>query len=272
MIDDWTGTLVEPHVVTAGAGPGVVCLHSNASTSAQWSRLMTRLAPSFRVSAVDLYGAGGSPAWSQPGPFRLSDEVDLIEPVLADAAPLALVGHSYGAAVALMAALRKPDRVKALALYEPTLFALIDAERPRPNDADGIRQVLARARRSLEDYDTHGAAETFIDYWSGPGAWSRIPSQRRNEIAFSMLDAARWAEALFCEPATLDAFRSLEVPVLYMVGRSSTPAALAVARILTRALPRVQVVEFDVAGHMGPVSHSGAVNEAVAAFLQRHHA
>jgi pimeloyl-ACP methyl ester carboxylesterase len=39
-----------------------------------------------------------------------------------------LVGHSYGAAVALIAALATPGRVRAMALYEPTLFALLDAE------------------------------------------------------------------------------------------------------------------------------------------------
>ena len=50
-------------------------------------------------------------------------------PVLTRAgSPLALVGHSYGAAVALIAALATPGRVRAMALYEPTLFALLDAE------------------------------------------------------------------------------------------------------------------------------------------------
>jgi len=64
-----------------------------------------------------------------PGPLVLRDEVELIEPVLSRASsPLALIGHSYGAAVALVAALTNPGRVRAMALYEPTLFALIDAD------------------------------------------------------------------------------------------------------------------------------------------------
>jgi pimeloyl-ACP methyl ester carboxylesterase len=170
-----------PHVAAAGTGPGVMCLHSNASTSAQWARLMACLAPTFRVSAVDLYGAGGSPSWPHPGPLRLNDEVDLIESVLSEAAPLALVGHSYGAAVALVAALRNPGRVRAVALYEPTLFALIDAKQARPNNADGIRNAVARAKEAVASYDTHLAAEVFVDYRSGPGAWATIPAQRNLE-------------------------------------------------------------------------------------------
>ncbi|MGQ0764186.1 MAG: alpha/beta fold hydrolase [Gemmatimonadota bacterium] len=39
-----------------------------------------------------------------------------------------LVGHSYGGAVALLAALKYRSRVRSLALYEPTLFALVDAD------------------------------------------------------------------------------------------------------------------------------------------------
>jgi len=42
----------------SGDGPGVVCLHSNASHSAQWRTLMERPAPRFHVVAPDGYGAG----------------------------------------------------------------------------------------------------------------------------------------------------------------------------------------------------------------------
>jgi pimeloyl-ACP methyl ester carboxylesterase len=34
-------------------------------------------------------------------------------------------------------------------------------------------------------------------------------------------------------------------------------------------LPRVERLEFAEAGHMGPITHAGAVNEAIAQFLAR---
>src|SRR4051812_39493513 len=119
--------MAEPFFREAGSGTGVVCLHANASSSGQWRGLMERLAPSHRVLAPDLYDAGKGPRWPSDSVIRLRDEVAMIEPVLQKAgAPLVLVGHSYGAAVALLAALMNPGRVRALALYEPTLFALIE--------------------------------------------------------------------------------------------------------------------------------------------------
>src|SRR5262249_2908904 len=105
----------EPFVREAGTGPGVVCIHSNASSSAQWRGLMDLLAPRFRVFAPDSYDAGKSPHWPSDRVIHLRDEVGLIEPVLTRAgSPLALVGHSYGAAVALIAALADPGRVRAM--------------------------------------------------------------------------------------------------------------------------------------------------------------
>ena len=259
------------HVREMGAGPGVVCLHANASASGQWRDLMAQLAPKFRVLAPDLYGAGGSSPWSAARAFSLRDEAEFIEPTLAEAGePLFIVGHSYGAAVALIAALANPGRVRAIALYEPTLFSLLDAEGPSPNAADGIRDVVADVAAALEAGDADGAAERFIDYWMGTGAWRRTPPPRKPAIAASMTHAHHWRTALFEEPTRLSAFESLNVPVLYMIGKRSTASALGVARLLTSALPQVRTLEFEDLNHMGPVTHPQVVNDAIARFVTAH--
>lgn len=262
-------TQVEPFVREAGSGPGVVCTHSNASTSGQWRGLLELLAPDFHVLACDSYGAGRSPEWPSERALTLADEAQLLEPVLRRAGPgPALVGHSYGAAVALVAALADPGRIRALALYEPTLFALVDADTPPPNDADGIRDVVGDAGAALDAGDEDAAAGRFIDYWMGAGSWERIPSQRRLPIAASVRNVRRWGHTLFTEPTKLAAFRNLDVPVLYLTGGRSTPSAHAVARLLVEALPQVELVEFEGLGHMGPITHSETVNEVIATFLR----
>jgi len=231
---------------------------------------MDLLASRFRVFAPDSYGSGKSPDWSSDRVIGLRDEVELIEPVLERAgSPLVLVGHSYGAAVALVAALSNPGRVRAMALYEPTLFGLIDAETPPPNEADGIRKAVADASAALDAGKPDAAARRFIDYWMGEGSWERTPEERKASIAASVRNIRRWSHALFKEPTRLAAFRSLDVPVLYIVGKRSTASARGVARILTKALPRVELVEFGELGHMGPVTHPEGVNVAIAGFLER---
>jgi pimeloyl-ACP methyl ester carboxylesterase len=264
-------TRSEPFVREAGNGPAVVCVHSNASTSSQWRDLMDLLAPRYRVLAPDSYGSGKSPDWPSDRVIQLGDEVDFMAPVLARAgSPLVLVGHSYGAAVALMAALRQPTQVRALVLYEPTLFALLDAESPPPNQADGIRQAVADAAAALDGGDADAAARHFIDYWMDEGSWAATPQARKPAIAASVANVRRWAHALHTEPTPLAAFRALDMPVLYMIGKRTTASARGVARLLAPALPRAEVVEFDGLGHMGPLTQPKVVNEAIARFLERH--
>ena len=260
-----------PFFREAGAGPGVVCLHSNASSSSQWRELMETLAPRHHVLAADGWGAGKSPRWPHERAITLDDEVALLEPVFERAGtPFALVGHSYGAAVALVAAVAQPARVRALALYEPTMFALLDAESAPPNDADGIRNAVAAAIAALEMGDRDRAAEHFIDYWMGPGSWARMPEARRQANAASVVHVRQWAAALFGERRPLAAFATLDIPVLYLTGRDSTPTAHGVARLLTATLPNVEVVELDGVGHMGPITHPQRINAEIARFLAHH--
>lgn len=97
-----------PFFREAGSGPGVVCIHSNASSSGQWRALMDLLAPRFHILAADTYGAGKSPPWPRERKVSLRDEVELLDPVFARAGErFSLVGHSYGGGIALIAAIER---------------------------------------------------------------------------------------------------------------------------------------------------------------------
>jgi len=262
-----------PYFREAGSGPGVVCIHCNASSSSQWRLLMNRLAPRRLVLAPDTHGAGRGPTWPTDRPLTLRDEVALLEPVFAHAgAPFALVGHSYGGAVALLAALGRAEQVSALVLYEPTLFALVDAESPAPNDADGIRATVTRCADALAAGDRSAAAEVFIDYWMGAGAWCDKPEPQRSAIEAAVLNVVGWGRALFGETTPLAAFRALDIPVLLMQGSETTPSSRAVSTLLARTLPRVETLTFGGMGHMGPLTHPTQVDAAIEDFLQRHSA
>ena len=262
-------TIVEPYTREAGAGPGVVCIHANASSSAQWRDLIELLSQNHRVLAPDSYGSGKSPDWHSDGEIALQDEVNFIEPVFALAeSPFTLIGHSYGAAVALVAALANPRRIRALAIYEPTLFSLVDAQSSPPNGVDGIRNAVSAAGAALDVGDRDAAARHFIDFWMGTGSWSATPAQRKPTITESMANVRRWSHALFTEPAAIDAFAALNIPVLYMLGGSSPESAHAVARVLLPALRGVRVIEFPGLGHMAPVTHPQVINAEIARFLK----
>lgn len=262
--------MTPPFFREVGSGPGVVCLHSNASGSGQWRGLMDALVPKFHVLAADSYGAGKSPPWPADRKITLGDEVALLEPVLARAGdPFALVGHSYGGAIALIAAVTQPHRVRALALYEPTLFALVEQESPSPNAVDGIRNTVVASVAALKAGDRAGAARCFIDFWMGTGSFDRMPERNQAVIAEAVTNVQGWKDALFGEPTPLKALAGLDVPVLLIVGKKSPLSSRAVAQRLMHVLPRVEVLELDGLGHMGPVTHPEIVNDVIRPFLER---
>jgi pimeloyl-ACP methyl ester carboxylesterase len=254
----------------AGAGVPVVCLHASASSSGQWRPLMERLAGHFRSLAVDLYGYGQSPAWLDERPLALADEAALIEPVLEAAGDrVHVIGHSYGGAVALKAALVRPARLRSLILFEPVLFGVLMAEDPRQPAAREIAAVRDDTVAAVDRGDLDTAGARFVDYWMGAGTWAAMPAPRRQAVASAMSKVkAEWL-AVFTEPTPLPALAALDVPTLLVVGSNSPASSRGVARLLAKTLPCVTTVEIEGVGHMAPVTHPDRVNPVIASYLER---
>ena len=169
----------------------------------------------------------------------------------------------------MMTALRYPQKIRALIVFEPTLFMLEEAAAPPPNGVDGIRNAVDLASLALDAGDPETAARHFIDFWMGKGSWSATPAERKPSIAKAVTNVRRWRHALTTEPTALPAFSALTMPVLYMMGGRSPESAHAVARRLVPVLPRVIVQTFKDLGHMAPVTDANTINAAIVEFLKR---
>jgi pimeloyl-ACP methyl ester carboxylesterase len=249
----------------AGAGPPVICLHSSAASSAQWRPLMDALADRYRLLAPDLYGSGKSPAWRGDRRMTLADEAALLEPVFASTDERChVVAHSYGAAVAIAAALAYPTRVASLIVFEPVLFALLMADDPTQPAAHEIVRVRDDTIAALDRGDLHGAAARFVDYWMCGGAWAAMPDARRDALARAMPAVRGQFDAAFSDSTPPSAFAALRIPVLSMIGSASPASTRAVARLLATRLPDITTIELDGVGHMAPIAHADRVNARIA--------
>src|SRR6185295_397698 len=128
------------------------------------------------------------------------------------------------------------------------------------------RRGIATTQRCRRDLRGGGALGRGAR-WRRCRRW-RTPEARKAPISASIRSIRSWSHALLREPTPLQAFAALDMPILYMTGKKSPASARGVAKILTRVLPRVEVIEFDGLGHMAPVTHPDAVNAAVSRFLQ----
>jgi pimeloyl-ACP methyl ester carboxylesterase len=127
-----TANGVSLHYITAGEGPDVILLHGFLGNLAVWHLyMMPILRREFKVLTYDLRGHG----YSEMTPTGYTPKVmaeDLLG--LMDALGIkkaTLMGHSYGADIALYFALKHPDRVDKILALEPGLAALVE-ERKNP--------------------------------------------------------------------------------------------------------------------------------------------
>ncbi len=250
------------------AATSLVCLHASASSGRQWQALQRRLTGRYQVLSPDLYGSGNSSPWSAERELALADEVASLEPVFEAAGEsFHLIGHSYGGAVAVRAALTFPGRFRSLILIEPVLFGLLLTEEP---DRPATREIIAlcqHTRTAVELGALDSAARRFIDYWMGPGTWADMPPQRRATVAQAMPGVRSQWSAIFAEATSLSAYASLDLPTLYLVGSQSPASARSVARLLTQTLPDVTTGALEGVGHMAPVTHPEMVNAVIEAHI-----
>ena len=256
--------------VHTGAGTPVLCLHSSAGSSVQWKRLAAELERRYHVLAPDLHGHGATSPWSLPRTMRLSDEVALLMPLVsALPAPIHLIGHSYGGAVALKMALSMPERIQSLTLFEPVLFAFLRRLGPKAAYAE-VSQVAEACVSAVQDGRPAEAARAFVDYWNGAGSWAGLPDRQRVIIERSMSAVARHWDAVFGEPMSLDECAGLHVPTLLLAGDRGPSPVRRVVELLAGVLPSTIHGVVAGAGHMAPVTHADAVNAAITAHLTRH--
>jgi pimeloyl-ACP methyl ester carboxylesterase len=143
-----------------GAGPVVLAVHGITANGLSWGPVARHLDGRVTLLAPDLRGRAGSR--DEPGPYGLArhadDVIALLDERGVDTAVVA--GHSMGAYVAALAAVRHPDRVTSVVLVDGGLaFSL-----PPGTEVDAlVTSVLGPAVARLEA--TFATREEYRDFW-----------------------------------------------------------------------------------------------------------
>lgn len=237
----------------------LLCLHSSSASGGQWRALAASLRGKHRLLLPDLAGHGRSPAWPQEIPHSLAAEAEVMwETLPRTAAPLDIVAHSYGGALALQMALQRPAAVRSLTLYEPVLFGLLRRHEPW---GEAWREI-ARVARAVGELVAAGrlaaAGQLFCNYWNDAPAWQQLNEAQQDSVSARMPMVDRHFQALFeatWGPAELS--RLANMPLQLVCGSQTRASALRVCELLALALPQTRLASLPGAGHLGPISHAG---------------
>jgi pimeloyl-ACP methyl ester carboxylesterase len=240
----------------------IYALHCSGGSPRQWERL--RKIARRPVCAPALLAR----APKTDAPFRLEMESEpIVLDILAGGMPVHLAGHSYGGAVAINIAMRIPDMVLSLSLYEPAAFHLLDlADAGEARAMDELRRLGRRISVAVRGDDASEAARLLVDYWGGGPIWPSLSEAARGKVREHLPKARAEFDAMSSEPHPLASYRALDVPCLILKGSSSfNPASLA-AEKLALTIPHARNAIVEGASHMGPLTHADAVAGQISSF------
>jgi pimeloyl-ACP methyl ester carboxylesterase len=247
-----------PLILIHGSGPGVTAF-------ANWQGVMPKLAETFHVYAPDMVGFGYTDCPPEIEAFTLDLWVDHIEGFM-DALGIAkahFIGNSFGGALALALAARRPERVDR--------FVLMGAAGLDFPISQGLRAVWGytpspeNMRKLMETFAFNAGLVTDAIVQSRYEASIR-PSAQEN---FARAFPEPRQEKLSALATPEDDVRQIKHPSLIVHGREDVIVPVAVASRFSALLPNSELHIFGGCGHWTQIEKKDRFLDVVIPFLTR---
>jgi len=274
-----------PFTDFGGNGPHLHFLHANGYPPACYLPLLDMLKERYHVTAMHL-----RPLWPGSNPKELgawhpmSDDLTLfIEEQ--DFAPVIAVGHSIGAIVSLRAALRQPEKFRALVLIDPVLFPPRFIAAYNLLKASGLAYRLhpwilgaLRRRRMFDDPETlfksyrrkhvfrHFSDQNLRIYVNGI-------SRQRAEGGYELAYSPEWEARIYYTSVwrDMDLWRglpSLKVPTVIIRGAETDTFLAPTAHLVQKTNPAIFQETIQKSTHLVPLEKPVQVHQKIEWFLR----
>lgn len=258
---------IHTHLYKGGARRALA-IHCTLGHSGAWRGLAAALKNDLSILAFDLPSHGKSEAWDRTG--NVHDVATDIARGLMDDEPMDLIGHSFGATVALRIAVETPERVRSLTMIEPVYFAAALQDEP------DLREAYVAQNKALDAAfaggDEREAARVFNRDWGDGTPWDDLPERMRETMTKLVHYVPASSAFLHHDSAGLlepGRFAKAAMPALLIEGDQSPPMSAKVAASLEKRLPDVERVVIEGTGHMVPITHPDKVAGPLKALLAR---
>jgi pimeloyl-ACP methyl ester carboxylesterase len=270
------GTLAGLALTVRGRGPDVVLVHGALGDYRQWEAVGGVLSRSYRVIALSRRFH-----WPNPPPppppadgvhYTFEEQSSDLKAFLQSLGrPVHLVGHSYGAGVALLTALGHPNLVRSLTLVEPPFGSLVPPSAPGfAGELASRDSMIAALLASVQAGEVERAAVALIDWAEGrPGGFRGLPQAIQEQLRTN----AATIGPTYAAPAprvTCEQVGALRLPVLVLRGEQTRLWYQLIAGATAGCIPGAEAAVVPAAGHMAIVENPSATAGLIAAFIARH--
>ena len=278
------------YVREIGRGQPVIVLHGGPDFDhAYLLPDLDRLKDSFRLVYYDQRGRGRSAANVRPEDVTLQSEVEDLDAVRRHfgLGTTALLGHSWGALLALEYALRHPTRVSHLILMNPAPVSVSDLALMRKAyldklgaAADRQREIVASAAYQAGDPEAVATRYRihFKPALKRPEDYEKLMAAMKEQFTSQgkqgILEARAVEERLYRDTwqaagyDLLPKLPSLRIPTLVVTGAHDF-IPVEIADHIANAIPGAKLVTLEDCGHFAYLERPGEVREALDDFFRR---
>ena len=281
---------------SSGVGPAVALCHGGPGMADYLKPLAEMIEDLATVHRWDQRGAGRS---DRSGPYSVGRSVADLDALRVHFGHerWALIGHSWGANLAILYAQRHPDRVTELVLASVVTTTAREIEWVTRGVGPCFPEAWRRFRdgvpaeerggdlvevyhRLLHDDDPVVRARAAADWCAWEDAHVRTrpgqrPDPRYAEPAFraryARLVTHYWRHRAWLEPGQLTdgLHRLTDIPAVLVHGRRDLSAPLDVPQRLAAAWPQARLVVVDEEGHAGGPTMTAALRRATDGFAAK---
>lgn len=254
-----------------GAARRALAIHCTLGHVGAWRGLAAALKGDVSLLAFDLPSHGRSGVWDRTGNVHdVATDMARALIVASQDGPMDLIGHSFGATVAMRIAVESPELVRSLTMIEPVYFAAAIEDDPEILMAH--QKASEPLNAAFASGDEREAARVFHRDWGDGSDWEDLPQRMRDHMARLVHYVPASGAFLHHDSAGLlegDRMAQAAMPAVLIEGDRSPPMSGKIAISLEKRLPNVERVIIKDVGHMLPVTHPDLVAAPVRALLAR---
>jgi len=267
-----------------GAGPPAHFSHATGLCAGAYSPLMRLLKPRLEVIGMDDRGHGKTAVPADPANLKdwhvfVADLANFFESLKE---PVIAIGHSRGATVSLLLAIKRPELIRALVLIDPTILPFswtwwwylakktgLARRVSIVATAAKRRYVWPDRRTMLESYREKAVFSGWQDGFLE--AYVEAGTQETADGNIRLCCKPAWESRCFavCPHDMWRYIPRLKQPTLVLYGAESDTFLAPAAKRFEAKVPAAAMVSVAKTGHFVPMEHPAETAETIIAFLKK---
>ncbi len=270
--------------IEKGRGDPVVFVHGSVSDYRTWADQMEAVSKEYRAITYSRRFHWPNREITDGEDYSMQQHVSDLDAILSPLEqPVHLIGHSYGAFICLLLAMKSPNRIRSLVLAEPPAITLFVSNSPktseilkllltRPKTAIALVKLGSRgiepATKAIERDQVKKAVEIFGTAVLGAEAYSNLSEARMEQVYQNVIKAEFMGSGF--PPLEAKKIRSIDIPTLLISGENSPKIFPLLLDRLQQLLPNARQKVIPGASHISHEDNPEGFNQNILSFIEEH--